>query len=97
MADGTRRAAIIDVVRVSEDGWETFTSPQIPGLYMVVESSDLEGAYDDLPRAIELLILNDTGKTVSVRAENTFGDYLKSQAAPGRSIIRHYSIEPVAA
>lgn len=90
-------AAIIDVIYASEDGWETFTSPQTPGLYMIVELHDLEGAYEDLPRAIEGLIFLDSGKRVLVRSEKTYSEYLKARAAPDRSVIRHYSVEPVAA
>ena len=40
---------IITVLHECADGWHTFTSPEVPGFYMIVEESDLQGAYEDIP------------------------------------------------
>jgi hypothetical protein len=88
---------IISVVHEYEDGWHKFTSLEVPGLYMVVGSHDLEAAYDDLPRAIELLIFMDTGKHVSVRPEKTYREYVGNLPQSHRPTVRHYSVEPQAA
>ena len=53
---------IIDVIHSTQGVWHKFTSPQIPGLYMVVAGSDLERAYADIPKAIAELIFNDAGR-----------------------------------
>ncbi len=97
MTGGGAAVAIIDVMHVHEDGWHKFTSSQIPGLYLIVESRDLEQAYDDIPRAIEELIFVDSGKRVTVRPEKTYSDYYKTLPDSHRPIIRHYSVEPLAA
>jgi hypothetical protein len=89
--------SIISVVHEFEDGWHKFTSLEVPGLYMVVSAHDLEAAYDDLPRAIELLIFMDTSKRVSVRSEKTYREYLNNLPQSHRPEIRHYSVEPLAA
>ncbi len=88
---------MITVMHAHEDGWHEFTSPQIPGLYMIVESHDLGGAYEDLPRAIEELIFFDTGRRVVVKPEKTFSEYLITLPASHRPVVRHYSVEQLAA
>jgi hypothetical protein len=80
---------IITVVHECEDGWHKFTSPEIPGLYMIVRQHDLEAAYSDIPRAIEMLIFADNGQRVSVRPQTTYSEYLKSLPESLRSITRH--------
>jgi hypothetical protein len=42
--------AIISVRHKYDDGWHTFTSPQVPGLYLVGKTEDLEGLYAAIPR-----------------------------------------------
>jgi hypothetical protein len=88
---------IITVLHEREDGWHKFTSPEIPGFYMIVEPSDLGGAYDDIPRAIEALILADSGAHVSIRPEKTFSEYLASLPTSHQPATRHYSVERRAA
>lgn len=90
-------AAIIDVIHELKDGWHKFTSPQIPGFYLVAEQNDLERAYDDIPRSIEALILHDRHERVTVRPEKTYADYLATLPQSHRPAIRHYSVEKIAA
>jgi hypothetical protein len=60
---------IISVAHESKDGWHKFTSPEMPGLYIVAAPDNLEAAYEDIPRAIEELIFADTGRRVTVQLE----------------------------
>jgi hypothetical protein len=69
MRDEDAEVEIITVLHKCENGWHEFTSPQIPGLFMVVEQTDLAAAWRDLPRAIEKLIFVDTGDRVTVMPE----------------------------
>jgi hypothetical protein len=84
---------IVTVLHVCEEGWHKFTSPELPGLYMIVPQDDLGAAYADLPRAIEELIYADTGKRVSAQPQKTFGDCLSAIARTQDPIPQHYSIE----
>ena len=89
---------IVDVIHDCKDGWHKFTSPQIPGLYIVAAADDLEEAYADIPRAIAELIFADRGRRPVVRAESSYAEYLKTLPASRRpSEIRHYSVEFLAA
>jgi hypothetical protein len=88
---------IITVLHEAEDEWHKFTSLEIPGLYMVVRQDDLEAAYKDIPRAIEELILADTGKRVSVHPQKTYGEYLTTLPQSHHPVPRHYSVERAAA
>ena len=63
---------IITVIEENEAGWRKLTSPEMPGLYMLVPEHDVETAYEDLPRAIAELIFVDSGARVSVRAQQTY-------------------------
>lgn len=85
---------IITVIEESEAGWRTLTSPEMPGLYMLVPEHDVEAAYEDLPRAIEELIFADSGARVSVSAQQT---YCHGTAPPSHPPTRHFSIERMAA
>jgi hypothetical protein len=97
MLDGDVVVEIITVLHTREDGWHKFTSLEIPGLYMVVPPHDLEAAIEDLPRAIEALILSDIGRRVVVRPQTTYSGYLSSPPDSHHPVPRHYSVEPKAA
>lgn len=97
VALGTSVAAIIDVIHELNGSWHKFTSPQVPGFYLVAEQNDLERAYDDIPRSIEALILHDRQERVSVRPEKTYSEYLASLPETHKPAIRHYSVEKIAA
>jgi hypothetical protein len=66
----------------------------MPGLFMLVPEHDVEAAYEDLPRAIEELIFVDSGKRVSVRAQQT---YCHDAVSSGHPPTRHFSVERMAA
>jgi len=87
---------IVTVLHRHEDGFHTFTSPEIPGLYMVVTSDDLQGAYRDLPRALEKLIFADSGKRVRVEPAQTYDAYLKSRPDSHLAVTHHYQISKAA-
>jgi hypothetical protein len=88
--DSTLR--FISVLHTCEDGWHKFIAPQIPGLYMTVESSELEAAYRDLPKAIERLIFVDTGRHVTITPEKSYDEYLKTLPESHQPLVSHYSV-----
>jgi hypothetical protein len=90
---------IIDVDHDCQDGWHEFTSPQVPGLYVVYEAKDikdLETAYYDISTVIEALIYADYAVPVKVRPEKTFEQYHAGLPDTHRAR-RHYFVERVAA
>lgn len=88
---------IIDVVYENVEGYHRFTSPQIPGLYVIVEPKDFEAGLDDVPEAIRILI-EDKGKNkVAVHRVPTFDSFIKRMPEKRRPHIFHYSVETIAA
>lgn len=83
---------IITVIEESEAGWRKLTSPEMPGLYVLVPEHDVAAAYEDLPYAIEELIFVESGTRVSVRARQTY-----CHGTSVRPSTRHYSVERLAA
>lgn len=79
---------IVDVVYEDVEGWHRFTSPHIPGLYVIVEPDQFWMGYEDVPRVIEMLAGADH-KRVAVRAVDSPPEKSK------RKII-HYSVESIA-
>jgi hypothetical protein len=93
----TGNAMIIDVRHECANGWHEFTSPQVPGLYIVAEQDDLEAAYEDVPVVLALLIEADTGRKVTVKREPSYEEYVDALPESYRPSIRHYSVEKLAA
>ena len=89
--------SIISVKHECADGWHTFTSPQVPGLYLVGRDDDLEGIYQAIPDAIARLALADFGVKVVVRQEKTFSSCVEGLPNKNRAEIAHYSVVPRAA
>lgn len=87
---------IIDVRHECVNGWHEFTSPQVPGLYIVAEQNDLEAAYADIPEVLALIIEADTGKKVTIKREPSYEEYLAGLPYEFRPNI-YYSIEKMAA
>lgn len=92
----TGSSMIIDVRHECVNGWHEFTSPQIPGLYIVAEQNDLEAAYEDIPIVIAQLIEADTGKKVSIKREPSYEEYLEGLPWSFRPSM-FYSVEKIAA
>lgn len=88
---------MITVLYECDDGWHKFTSPELPGLYMIVPPDDIAAACADLPSAIEALIYADTGTCVEVRPQRTFAAYVGERKDDNRLIPQYYSIERRAA
>lgn len=88
---------IIDVYHECDGEWHEFTSPQVPGLYVLAELNDLEAAYNDVPLAIKRIIEADTGQNVIVKVQQTYDQYEKKLPNHARPQVRHYSIEKLAA
>jgi hypothetical protein len=88
---------VIDVVHECSEGWHELTSPQIPGLYIVVEQDDLEAAFHDVPAAIEMLIEADTGRRVKVVQLESYDEYVEKLPPAYRpASIRHYTVQQAA-
>ena len=88
---------IIEVRHEFTNGWHEFTSPQIPGLYVVAELDDLEAAYEDVPVVIGQLIEADFGLKVTITREPSYEEYLEGLRESFRPSIRHYSVMKLAA
>ncbi len=88
---------IIEVKHEVSNGWHEFTSPQVPGLYIVAEMDDLEAAYEDVPMVIAQLIEADFGLKVVVEREPSYSEYLDGLPEAFKPSIRHYSVEKIAA
>jgi hypothetical protein len=72
----------------SDGGWHKFTSPQVPGFYIVAPDDSVDSAYADIPRAIELLYLHNRQQKVEVRSDRV------AERGP-RSAVRQYSVVPL--
>jgi hypothetical protein len=89
---------IIDVSHTCSDGWHEFTSPQIPGLFLTAPRDDLPTVFEEIPVIIAELIKGDTGFAYSVKAEQSYDDYVARLPEEYRpTTIRHYSVEKLAA
>lgn len=78
---------IVTVFHMNGGAWHKFTSPQVPGLYVVVDTGAVESAVKEIPGALEKLIGDSTGHAVRVKPENTFAADLVSKS------LCHYSVE----
>ena len=47
--DKVEMSGIINVLHECEEGFHEFTSPQIPGFYLVVDQDDLKAGFEDIP------------------------------------------------
>lgn len=88
---------IINVLHECDDGFHEFTSPQIPGFYLVVPQDDLETAFADVPRVIEELIHGDYDVRVTVKQEQTYSEYVDGLPDTHKPVIRNYYVERLAA
>ena len=88
---------IIEVKHDVSNGWHEFTSPQVPGLYIVAEMDDLEAAYEDVPVVIAQLIYADFGLKVTIERKPSYSEYLDGLVDAYKPSIRHYSVEKLAA
>ena len=90
-------AGIINVHHDCVDGWHTFTSAHLPGLYVVGRQDDLEELYAEVPTVIEALVHADWGYRVQVVSVETFEEYVNALPASFRPNVRHYSVQKLAA
>jgi hypothetical protein len=88
---------IVDVQHECAEGWHKFTSPQVPGFYLLAEQGDLEEVYDEIPQAIAALIFADFGIDVRLTAHKRYSDYLEELPEDYRPDLSHYVIEKLAA
>ena len=96
MANATGKA-IITVLHESGDGWHTFTSEQVPGLFLTGREEDLQQLYEAVPNVIAELAKADFGSDVVVSQEGTFSSYMESFTPARIPPLSHYSIKTQAA
>jgi hypothetical protein len=89
--------AIVTVLHEVDEGWHTFTSEQVPGLFLTGRDEDLEQLYESVPGVIADLAKADFGRDVVVLQERTFSYYVQSLAPASVPPVSHYSIDPQAA
>lgn len=83
---------IVDVWHHRSDGYHKFTSPHVPGLYMVTETKDLTEVYQEIPTVIAALVKADFGFDVAVSREGTCALYHEiTDHMPGPTIL-HFSV-----
>jgi len=87
---------IIEVRHECAEGWHTFTSDQIPGLFLAGEQQDLEELYEEIPILIECLTRHDFGHQVEVTPAQTYLDYAASLPASHQPV-KHYTIRTLPA
>ena len=88
---------IIEVTHACSEGWHTFTSEHIPGLFLTVHEANLEAAFYDIPKAIEALIFADYKRRVQVRPEITYDEYLVTLPPSHKPTRKYYAIEELRA
>jgi len=90
------RGMIIDVMHECADGWHTFTSPQVPGLFLTAEMAQLEEIYAEIPTAIAALAKADFGKDVKAELVKSYSDYAAGLPETHQPVT-HYEIRDLAA
>ena len=74
-------AAILSVFHQHETGWHTYTSPQLPGLFLAGPDEDALSLSDALPSTICALIEAADQRAVSIRRAESY----RGRAAPGHN------------
>lgn len=72
-------AAILSVFHRHETGWHTFTSPQLPGLFLTGPDEDALSLSDALPSTIRALIEAADQRAVRIRRAESY----RSRAGAG--------------
>lgn len=83
---------VVDVIYEPVEGYHRFTSPQIPGLCVIVDPEQYKLGVADLPDAIALLLRADFGRQVTVTPLETFSDYDRLIATAERKRVLHFAI-----
>ena len=74
-------AAILSVFHQHETGWHTYTSPQLPGLFLTGPDEDALSLSDALPSTIRALIEAADQRAVLIRRAESY----RSRAAAGHN------------
>jgi hypothetical protein len=85
--------AVLNVRHEAHDGWHTFTSPNLRGLFLTGRAKDLDQLYDCLPTAIATLIECDTAGPFKVRPAKPFDRPNRNQAPASGSDLLYFIIE----
>ena len=75
--------AILSVIHQHETGWHTYTSPQLPGLFLTGPEEDARALSDALPSTICALIEAADQRAVSIRQAESY----RGRLASGHNII----------
>src|SRR5262249_32007837 len=84
--------SVINVIHEAVEGYHRFTSPQIPGLCVLVEPDQYDLGVADLPDAIALLMQADFGRRPTVTPLETLSDYSRFIPAAEKHQVLHFSI-----
>ena len=74
--------AILSVFHRHETGWHTYTSPQLPGLFLTGPDADARALSDALPSTICALIEAADQRAVSIRQAESY----RGRLGPGHNI-----------
>ncbi len=85
-------ADIVDVWHQHSDGYHKFTSPHVPGLYLVTEAKDLAEVEQEIPVVIAALVKADFGYDVAVSRETTCSLYHEITDHMSGPNILHFSV-----
>ena len=77
-------AAILSVFHQHETGWHTYTSPQLPGLFLAGPDEDALSLSDALPSTISALIAAADQRAVLIRRAESY----RGRAAPGHNDVK---------
>jgi len=92
--------AILSVFHEHVAGWHTFTSPQMPGLFLTGPDEDFNALCDALPSTINALIEAEGRRPVSIQAAESYHNNVTEAAKADRQKVLHFmitSIERIAA
>ena len=84
---------VLQVSHETRAQWHTFTSSDVPGLFVMGQSDHLSDLLDSLPATIAALVEARTGKSADVRRL----DYLLGQEGHGSSPVKRARAEPASA
>ncbi len=83
---------IVDVRHVCTDGYHKFTSPQVPGLYLIAEQEHLEEVYAEIPQVIAAIINADFKSDVQVTIQKSYAAYENELPPEFKPEFSHYSV-----
>ena len=85
--------SVVSVRHEMTDGFHVFTSPQMPGFYLVGPDDDFPGLCDTIPTAIASLAEANLKKKFSVRPVDTFSAYREATVDRQRTLMHFVLVD----